>query len=351
MRNLNKKEITMEKYGYLKGYIGAGKEEYIIEAHKELIGKTCKDEYSEIKDCGMEFIRKLLTNDWGRSIVYEYSEGAKNFMQSKYLSNYLKHNLKKMLGEMNFTSQEKIFYPDEMIRLLNSSKTLNEMTEEEIKYIFNHLKMCMSNKIIKNSVDTKVVKCFNLLLYKLNGKGAVALLKDYNYITKSELANHILLTSGLTDRASYYSGRGVNYSDLSDRNLVAIFKKLMVIDINYALNFVEMVLSMKTIGATEFINSFKDLAENNFNYDALKVSDNNITLDGVYGEQSVAVGLASIFSAINNKDEDYQIRQSDRIKRTFLFDIKPILKEIKIDAKNINLQSRDSFYKILEKRY
>ena len=321
-------EIKMGHFEFLKGYMNSSCINYIIESHKELIGKKAKDKYTEINDCGVEMIRHLLNRDWGRSIVYEYSDAAKNFMNSKYLSNYIKHELKKMLGKMNYYAKTNDYYNDDMKKLLNSNKTLNEMDENEIKYIFNHLKFCMYNKELKLYVDTKIVECFNLLLYKLDGKGINSLLKDDNYINKTSLANHILLTSGLSERASFYSGRGVNYGDLSDKHLLEIFRKLIKLDLNYAVNFVKMVMEMKTLGATEFINSFKDLVNHNFNFEESKTNDKNISLDDVHGEARNIVAFASILSSYNKEDEDYQIRQSDRMKGSFLFYVKSILEEI-----------------------
>ena len=78
-----------------------------------------------------------------------------------------------------------------------------------------------------------------------------------------------MITSGLNPRASYYSGRGVMYCDLNPDNLTAIFSKLLKIDTKFALNFVKMVLDMKTLGATEFINSFTSLGINNFEYNSI----------------------------------------------------------------------------------
>ena len=274
---MNFNEVTLERYYNLQRYINSCNINDIIEVHKELKGKNAKDEITRINDCGIKYIYELLMVDWGRSIVYEYSDAAKDFMNSKYLSNYIKYELKKMLCKMNYYAENNYFYNENIKRILNSNKSLNEMNEDEIKYIFSHLKSCMSKREISSQVDTKIVECFNLLLYKLNGEGVKSLLKDNNYISKSTLANHILLTSGLNNRASFYSGRGVNYSDLSDKHLTEIFRKLTKIDINYAINFMDMVLNIKTLGATEFINAFKDLAENNFNLENLKTKTSNVS--------------------------------------------------------------------------
>lgn len=324
MRN---NEITLDKFYNLKRYINAYNINDIIDAHKKLIGKNAKDETTRINDCGIKFIYELLMVDWGRSFVYEYTDAAKDFMNSKYLSNYIKHELKKMLGKMNYYTKSNDFYNEIMKKLLNSNKAFNDMNKNEIKYLYFHLKKCMSNKEITSKVDTRIARCFNLLLYKLNGEGVKSLLKDEECISKSKLANHILLTSGLNDRASYYSGRGVNYSDLSDKHLTEIFIKLSRIDINYAINFMNMVIDMKTLGATEFINSFKELVKNNFNIMDTKLTNNNVSLDDVHGETRDVVAFLSIISSRDKDDEEYQILQSDRMKRAFLIDIKNMMKK------------------------
>lgn len=321
-------EIKMDDFNYLKRNMDSSDINYIIDCHKKLIGKKAQDKYSKINDCGVDAIRYLLKIDWGRSIVYKYSNGTIDFMKSRYLSNYIKHKLKKMLGEMDSYAKNNEFYNDIMKKLLNSNKVLNDMSEEEIKYIFGHLKYCMSKREVTYNVDTKIVECFNLLLYKLDGKGIVSLLKDNNYINKITLANHILLTSGLNDRASFYSGRGVNYSDLSDKHLLEIFRKLIKIDLNYGVNFVNMIMDMKTLGATEFIETFKEFAKNNFNLENFYIKQSNISLEDVHGEARNIVAFASIISSRNKEDEYYQIRQSERMKSSFLFYVRSILEDI-----------------------
>ena len=92
---MNFNEVTLERYYNLQRYINSCNINDIIEAHKELKGKNAKDEITRINDCGIKFIYELLMVDWGRSIVYEYSDAAKDFMNSKYLSNYIKYELKK----------------------------------------------------------------------------------------------------------------------------------------------------------------------------------------------------------------------------------------------------------------
>lgn len=262
-------------------------------------------------------------------------------MKSKYLSNYLKHRMKKMFAELDDISNEKKFYTEEIIKILNSSKSINEMNEEEIKAIYNKIKLYIasSNKYQNQIIDNKTGHCFLHLIYKLDSKGVIALLKDDNYVTKYDLADRILSTSGLNSRASYYSGRGVNYGDLNDENLAAIFKKLLTIDLDYALNYVEMVKQIKTLGAIEFINSFKDLAKNNFKIESLNSPKSNASLDGLYDRQRNTCGFISCLSVMDGDNEEYQIYQTEQMKNSFIARISPFLKEINpTEEENINKQ-------------
>ena len=327
-------EIKMEEFDNLKIKMNGKNINNIIEIHKKLIGKKAKDKYFEINDCGLKALWYLLNIDWGRSIVFQYNSGAIDFIKSKYLSDYIKNELKTMLGKMNYYSKTNDYYNDNMKNLLNSNKSLNEMSEEEIKYIYNHLKKCMYNKNLTSNIDTTIVSCFKLLLYKLDGKGIASLLKDDNFITKTTLADHILLTTGLNNRSSYYSGRGVNNRDLSNKNLTEIFRKLIKIDFNYGVNFIKMIMEMKTLGATEFIDSFKELAENNFNFEDVKIKNSNISLDNVYDEDRNVVAIMSILSS-NKEDMGYQIHLSNQMKRAFLNDIRVVLKEINPEMSEI----------------
>lgn len=73
-------------------------EKKLIETLKKLIDMSPK---TDRKDFSIDFINQFLTLDWGRSIVYNYSEGAEKFIKSEYLSNYFKQKLKNMFVEMD----------------------------------------------------------------------------------------------------------------------------------------------------------------------------------------------------------------------------------------------------------
>lgn len=332
MDNIKNTEISMDEYNAIESKIDSMlSEEELIETHKKLIGKSCKCDYWEVKDCGVEFINKFLSRDWGRTIVYHYSQGAKKFIQSKYLSDYFKSSIRELLSDEDLG--------EEVLNVLNSDKVINDMSEEEILSIYSAIKdfYAKTPRAEKVSASNYLMS----LLYKLNGSGVVSFIK--NNVNNKDLASHILVTSGLNDRSSYYSGRGVNYGDLNEDNLVAIFSKLLKVDIDYATSFVGMVRQMKTLGATEFINSFMSFAINGFKVESLNLEDSNVSLDGVYGKARDVVAFISIFSTMSrSNDQDYQIRASEQMKNSFISKIRPVLQSINPDYDELNSQSFNS---------
>ena len=314
-------EISMDKYNEIVSCLDSNvTENDLIKAHKRLIGKTCKNRYDEIKDCGVKFIYNVLCRDWGRSMVYYYSKGENDFIDSKYLSDYFKTSIKELLGSENIS--------DEVKNAINSNKSFNDMSEEEIKAIYSSIQGFYEKA---KERPTNVASFIMLYLYKLDGKGVTSFIK--NNVNKRDLASHILCTCGLNDRASYYSGRGVNHSDLNDGNLVAIFRKLLKLDENYAIEFVEMVKQIKTLGATEFINSFMNFAANGFKTENLQIDDSNISVDGLYGETRDAAAFVSILTAMSRgNDTYYQKTATEEMKNSFISRIAPILMKINPDS-------------------
>ncbi len=329
MENISHSEISMDNYRKIESGIDSMiNTEELIETHKQLVGNSSKSDYYEVKDCGVEFIKNLLSRDWGRTIVYHYSQGAQDFIHSKYLSDYFKNSIKELLLDEDLS--------DEVLSILNSDKVVNDMSDAEILLIHSAIKDFYHKST--NYEKDNVANYFMSFLYKLNGKGVASYIK--NNVNNNDLASHILTTSGLNDRASYYSGRGVNYGDLSDKNLEEIFRKLLKIDLDYAMNFIDMVRQMKTLGATEFINSFMRFASNDFKSDISNIEDSNVSLDGVYDEARDMVAFSSIFSLMSRgNDQDYQTRASEQMKKAFLSRIKPVLKSIDIDLDDGNLGS------------
>ena len=300
-------ENTIDFKTYSKEYkskLESNSREEIEKTVEFLKGKSCSSDYATIEDCAVDFVSVLLKKNYGRSIVIEYTKGQKEFFKSKYLSDYFKQSIKEMMGEK---------IPQELLSLLNSEKDINDMTESEIKLI---------NDSIEDFYEThgpsekpNISSRFDYYIYKLDGPGVISYIK--NHISPGKLARDILLTSGLNPRSSYYSGRGVNYGDLSDKHLVSIYKKLLVIDPQYAANFVELVNQMITLGATEFIETFLNFGYTEFrSNDASLIYDKNISLNGVSGKAAYVIGAISFFEA-SRRDESYQIDASEGMKEAF----------------------------------
>lgn len=327
---MEKNTVSFNDYKIMKnGALSAGWVEDVIEKHKLLRGKTCSDEDVIIRDFGVKYVYDLFNEASGRTIVYNYNEGAQEFFESKYLSDYYKDSIKELLKDdlSDENSNNK-----KLLEILNNDKDVNDMTEEEIKMLHSAIKDHYS---VEDNNEYNVSNYFISYLYKLNGEGPTSYLK--HSIPASKIASHIMWTSGLNDRASYYSGRGVNYSDLGVNNLVAMFEKLLRLDVNYAFNFAKMVCLMKTLGATEFINTFFSFAKNEFSTDGLffKADESNCSFNDAYGEERDVIAFASLMSSLSRGDDEYQLRASQNMKRQFLRTIKDYVN--KIDPEGMKL--------------
>ena len=214
MENIIDYEEYQDNY---KRYFNSLNCEQMIDITEYLKGKSTKGEFEEIDDCAVDLLSRFLTMDWGRTIVIEYTKEQKEFIKSDYLSNFFKESIREMLGEA---------ISEKLNEVLSCDKNINDMTEEEIKIIREGIEEYyrVNGKSPKSNISSR----FMSYIYKLNGKGVTSYIK--NNIHPYELAKHILITSGVNDRASYYSGRGVNYGGLSDKNLAAIYKKLYILE-------------------------------------------------------------------------------------------------------------------------
>lgn len=299
----------------------------LIKLHKELIDKNVKPyKYlDEIIDGGVKLVFDLFERDEGRSIVYNYSFCELEFIHSTYLSSYFKDSIKKLLGDS---------IEEELVNILNSDKDINDMEEKEIKVIKDTLDSFYSNPNYKPV--SNIAASFMTYLYKLDGEGVTSYIK--NNISKDKIAYHCMFTSGLLPRASYYSGRGVKECDLNADNLVSIFSKLCVLDKEYALEFVEMVNSMKTLGATEFIESFYNFAMNNFKHFACNITDSNISFGNSNNGNRHAIAVGIIMSSMGSSDMSTQIYITEVIKKNFISQIRVKLRSI--DSKNKYLTKR-----------
>lgn len=317
MKKRNYKEITEERYDELtdinESFV---KEKELIEIHKELVDTYCDDLWGT-KDCCIRFTSNILSKNLGRSIVYNYPVEIEKFIKSKYLSDYFKSEISRLLYGTKIS--------DSVKNILKSDKHINDMSEEEISQISSAIKEYYENP--KHDNDVTAASLLSTYLYKLNGEGVISYIKKN--VNSYDLATHILYVSGLNPRASYYSGRGVNIGDLNEKNLEKIFHELLKLDVAYAIEYVKMVMQMETLGATEFINTFFNFANNNFKAEDLKIDNNNVSLDGAYGVDRDIIAAASIFSLFGREnDPNGQKMSSDSMKRSFIYKIRPLLKEL-----------------------
>lgn len=272
----------------------------------ELAGKKYYA-YSRMVDLGLIFADGVLSVDYGRTGVFDNNEKEYKFIYSRELSDYFKNVIGSIIPEKRLSSKAK--------KVLESEKTFNEMNATELRSIYGSLIKFYGTKDSEGA--PYIVSIFKTYLYKLDGVGVKTFIK--NNIDSREIASHTLLTSGLLDRASYYSGRGVMRGDLNENNLITIFKKLYKLDKAYADEFIKLVKEMPTLGATEFITSFLKFGANGFKVEDQTIEKSNVSLDGVYDKARDAVALVSLFSVMRRgNDHDEQVRESNYIRDAFM---------------------------------
>lgn len=311
MNKIDYVTATYEEYGEaLKGIKDLRKcVDYCEYLHK-LSGKKYYDGYLMF-DLGLIFADNVLSVDYGRTKPMDNNEEEYKFIYSKELSNYFKNVILSIVPDDMMTKKAHA--------ALSSDKLINDMKEEDLKGIYSVLDRFYKTKESKEQPYVKGV--LTTYLHKLDGKGVMSYIK--HNISSFDLTKHILLTSGLSYRGSYYSGRGVRYGDLNQTHLKCIFLKLNKLDPDYGKGFVELVKAMPTLGATEFINSFKKFGNNGFVMNENVVEKSNTSLDGLHDEARDAVALISIMSVLSRgNDKDEQEQETRYIRNEFLDSIK-----------------------------
>lgn len=92
-------------------------------------------------------------------------------------------------------------------------------------------------------------------------------------IANDKIAVEMLLHAGFDKKLGHYEKCGVNLEDLNATKLLIIFNDLDHIAHLPALEFVDMVNAMPTLGAKEFIINFVRFARNEFSLSDLKLVD------------------------------------------------------------------------------
>ena len=233
---------------------------YLIKRHKSLIEEDKRNSTS----IAVSLVAGILGEDYGRTSPHSYKESEQEFLNSKYLSDYFKLGIKKMITEEiqiegedllkklieernilwnNILNSEELATKKEENKLskldkeiqrikdegitsvskkcvtilenfIKSDRTTKEMTEEEIKALFEVKKY-------RITINSNIVDYFYKYMFKLDSPNIANYIK--NNIEPYNIASHILYTSGLYDRSAYSSG--VNYSYLSQEHLTLIFNK------------------------------------------------------------------------------------------------------------------------------
>ena len=128
------------------------------------------------------------------------------------------------------------------------------------------------------------------------------------------LGRHMQVTS-----PSFYAGRGPCKGDLNGAMLYGIFVDLDAVSKEYGENFIRLVDSIPSIGATDFINAFNDFARNNFEFENLEES--GPTIEGRTDKEKMqsavctALGSLGLFSV--NRSPEAAKHVSDSIKKNF----------------------------------
>ncbi len=120
---------------------------------------------------------------------------------------------------------------------------------------------------------------------------------------------------------SFYAGRGPCPSDLDGIKLYGIFLELNRLDKEYGQEFIKLVDSIPSIGATEFIKAFNDFSENGFIFQNKVNEFDGIILEGKDNEEMMHNALVDIVAALGlfstNRSEEEAKRKNYFIKEAF----------------------------------
>ena len=128
-------------------------------------------------------------------------------------------------------------------------------------------------------------------------------------------AREIVRSVGMCDRPEYYSGRGATTSDLDGDKLYAIYQKItQELGANPADAFVTMVKKLKTLSATNFLNSLYTLERYDWTENvSFHESDIDVGPDGPGREVIAFATLAEALFGSHSRCDDTEL-----IKASFL---------------------------------
>ena len=208
--------------------------------------------------------------------------------------------------------------------ILNSNRQINDMSEEEIKTIYSVIAgIIISAKNNGRNINS-IAKSFVDYLFRLNGSGVASFI--VNNIDRRLLANYILNVSGINiDVNSYMLGYGVDLRKLNQDNLFTIFLQLFSWNKDYAIEFANMVMSMKVLDVTAFINTFNSFVVNEFRIDEAMIATDEDYADIYSRTEDITPVLLSEMFDFPTKQDSFDL--TDDIKRAFLFRIKLIMEK------------------------
>ena len=119
----------------------------------------------------------------------------------------------------------------------------------------------------------------------------------------------------MSARPSYYSGRGATLSDLDGEKLLKIQESIIANHGNDAgKSFFDMVVSMREMNATDFINNLYTLEANGWKWSAERAEKCGIDIEkDEHVRHNLVSALATAGAMMSRHGDD-----TDRIKRYFL---------------------------------
>lgn len=201
------------------------------------------------------------------------SKGVIEFINSKYVSDYLK----------KYIINNKYYKIEEVKEILRSNTNILDFDPVTLKLLFDNSFEIKS--LVYNSGTTKC----NKILEK----------EDVN-----DLTNLILRQTIGISKSSYFAGRGVRRSDLNENHLTLILNALRRIKSDKeAKNFIELVFKMPTLGATEFIETFKYFSAVGFDVNKTYIETDNCSLNSARDAQREMVAFCAFMNLVNNKSD------------------------------------------------
>ncbi|MBQ8132103.1 MAG: hypothetical protein IJ193_06405 [Bacilli bacterium] len=230
----------MAKYDYLLDQLHS--KEDVIMVHQGLHGLE-SDNYYDYQKNEKEYFRDILLRDYCRRTPYEYEEGIMEFINSKYLSDYMKKEVKKISPRMELPESD-----------------FKDMTVEDLKKIRNRIRIyyCFHDE----EEEENLTGLLDHYLMKLEGVGPKTFVQTE--FSKTRLASMILLTSGLFNEGSYYPDENVNRNELNENHLLAIRKKVISLNPKYEADYTELIRSIPILSPRSFIDAFNQFVKNDF---------------------------------------------------------------------------------------